>query len=426
MAWKEDLRNCVEKAEVPAQDDSYSVEKVRHRFNRGNCDSIRLSLDSLHRAVESSTTCGSVFAHEASIDLNWIDPNVSASKSFSLALLHRTDAHPDKGSQSWRRFHASNLLNAQNSTRASDIPASTSSVRLKLLRTPSPFHKTQLSQRSQRSQTPQTPSPPCKYRQPDSPVPTKTWIKKLCAELEKPGTNDEAFGSLPASLELNDVEFMLKRASKKSPAIVRTIPLKKLLANQDSHIGPHSYPRFSAKERYRMAASIAWAVLHLGGSRWLGELWDTDQLKVFHEKSTVSQTMLSNTPCTSYVISDAPGAELACEDIVRQSIPNRTICALGILLVELGTNQAFGADSVESIVAAETSELRTRLDEVYREAGDSYGYAAQRCVKCDFQGQNSQIDFNAPKFRQQFYDSVVAPIQATYEVFATSYNMLHL
>jgi hypothetical protein len=62
----------------------------------------------------------------------------------------------------------------------------------------------------------------------------------------------------------------------------------------------------------------------------------------------------------------------------------------------------------------------SRLDEVYRLAGDSYGDAVARCVKSEFQGRDIYKNFDFSQFRQKFYDTVVAPVQATYLMFPDS------
>ncbi|KAI0098656.1 hypothetical protein GGR51DRAFT_537942 [Nemania sp. FL0031] len=55
-----------------------------------------------------------------------------------------------------------------------------------------------------------------------------------------------------------------------------------------------------------------------------------------------------------------------------------------------------------------------RLDDVRRIAGCAYGDAAERSVKFSFSGRDMNKKFDMPEFRRQFYDSVVAPVQAAY------------
>ena len=105
----------------------------------------------------------------------------------------------------------------------------------------------------------------------------------------------------------------------------------------------------------------------------------------------------------------------------RNMIPYKAIFSLGILLIELGVNQPFTYSRLASQRTQDAGsflnllhEAQVKLDEVYRLAGDSYAYTAQRCVQFDFKGQQTQKDFGVPSFRQQFYNDVVAPVEATY------------
>jgi hypothetical protein len=223
--------------------------------------------------------------------------------------------------------------------------------------------------------------------------------------------------------------FTVSHAPDGLPDIVKSIPLKELLqgsaASQNVPL-PYSTHALSPKRRYGIAASIAWSILHLSGSAWLGNQWDQDQLQVFLEKTATGVEKIAPHPWTSYSFPHLSDKTSTKVNVLSRPIPNKTIFALGILLIELGTNERFECSSLETILTDDYSTLQSKLDKVYREAGDSYGYAAQRCVKCDFPGQASHIDFELAKFRQQFHDTVIAPVQATYEIFSGSYDALCL
>jgi len=110
----------------------------------------------------------------------------------------------------------------------------------------------------------------------------------------------------------------------------------------------------------------------------------------------------------------------------KHLIPNSAIFALGILLVELCLNnqfeeirQASGSAASASLLDSYLTALRM-LDEVYRQAGDSYGLAAERCLKFSFSGRDLYNNFSFSQFRQQFHDTVVAPVQTTYLMFPDS------
>ncbi|KGO62813.1 hypothetical protein PEX2_043360 [Penicillium expansum] len=184
--------------------------------------------------------------------------------------------------------------------------------------------------------------------------------------------------------------------------------------------------RFNHSE-YGIAASTAWSVLHLSGSPWLGHHWDEKQANIFLEKNQGGREILSRYPCASYTFLPPTSPEQLVATDFDHLIPNKTVFTLGILLIELCINKSFAEcrQTGESVTPASLLDdykaALSKLNEVYRVAGDSYGYATERCVKFAFQGPDSYQDFTFSKFRQQFYDAVVAPVQATYLAFPDSY-----
>lgn len=107
----------------------------------------------------------------------------------------------------------------------------------------------------------------------------------------------------------------------------------------------------------------------------------------------------------------------------------RAIFALGVLLIELCVNKSFQemrkvyAGSIEDPLLADYVAAERALDEVYSLAGNSYGYATERCVKFAFEGRDAHRDFGMSRFRQQFHDDVVAPVQATHHMYLALRNM---
>ncbi|KAH7108951.1 hypothetical protein EDB81DRAFT_849432 [Dactylonectria macrodidyma] len=403
--WNDDFKNLVEKAEVPADDNSFVVDKVKLRYNRNSCVSIRESLQSLHRAVQSGMNCDTEASHQATIELDWFGRDGSPARPFAVCLLHGPDSTP---ATPWRRFYA-----AGRAPKASSNGSLTS-----LLFTPPP-------PRSTRSPSPtklislsvtveeESPSPALVLSNPS--------ITDLCAEFQRPTTAVKSFGSLKDPTLIDGERFFsLSHVPSDSPEIVDAIPLKTILVGEVEQEPPSFLP-LSAKQRYAMAASLAQAVLYLSDSPWLCDGWDKDQVKVFLEQNLSGHRSVSENPYLSCHFAGSPPASLSRvpEDILRRSIPNKIIFALGILLIELAVNEAFHESSFDAILEGDYLALRRKLDKVYREAGCLYGNAAQRCVNCEFLGHTSQIDFSLPRFRQQFHHTVIAPLQATYEVFST-------
>ena len=211
-----------------------------------------------------------------------------------------------------------------------------------------------------------------------------------------------------------------------SANIIKAIPLKSLLSSRSQQGEKRNrFLSLSAKQRFGIAATIAWAVLHLSCSPWLTEHWDQTQLGIFLEKTQNGREVLSQHPCASYVFSPRAYHENTTDEF-NHLVPNRTIFALGILLIELCIGEPVfehrQGEGVPVTVVDHYQSALSRLDEVYRHAGDSYGYATERCVKFSFEGRDLYNDFDFSRFRQQFYEVVVAPVQATYLTFPASHH----
>lgn len=209
---------------------------------------------------------------------------------------------------------------------------------------------------------------------------------------------------------------------------MKAVPVKSLLSSHERS-GQLQEPclSLSAKQRYGIAASAAWSVLHLSGSPWLGDRWTENQANIFLEENQDGRKVLSWHPSASCILSSQTTSVEPSASDFKFLIPNGTVFALGILLIELCLDKPF-AETRELVEGAQSSSLLddyqaalSKLDEVYRLAGDSYGYAAERCVEFTFQGRDMYKNFDFSQFRQQFHDSVVAPVQATYSMFPGSF-----
>ncbi|KAL6853073.1 hypothetical protein ACO1O0_007626 [Amphichorda felina] len=377
--WNDDLKNLIEKTEIPADDGSAAVEKVKLRYNRHTCDSIRESLQSLHRAVQGAICCTKA-PHQATLTLDWLGTRLKSSEvpKFTVSLLHGSDPTPKSP---WRSFHA-----ASEGDESSPGDSTTS-----LLST--------------------TPSPPSTR----SPSPAlKSKVTRIFSKPRKSVTLAPPKGS-PAKGK----SFSLSHVSNNYPRVIRAIGLKTMLTLEPEQEKSFS-PSLSAKQRYSLAASLAQAVLYLSDSPWLNNRWENEQVKLFIHKNSSGCNELLDHPHISYLFGSlksppsSPTSEAVDEAFqgMMRRIPNGFIFALGILLVELAINEVFQKSSLEAILHGDFLTLRRKLDEVYREAGSLYGNAAQ----------SSHFDFGLPMFRQQFHHTVVAPLQATHELFSALYS----
>ncbi|KAK4195456.1 hypothetical protein QBC40DRAFT_301140 [Triangularia verruculosa] len=177
----------------------------------------------------------------------------------------------------------------------------------------------------------------------------------------------------------------------------RPLPLESLIASPLARERPFS--ALSVKYRYGIAAALCWSALHLTGSPWLGEGWNTWHAKVLSE-----------------------GVEYG-RDLMRNLVFD-----LGILLIELclkiplaslrmaHKDARLASPTTVPEDVSYTKRVDELVEEVRGEIGDSYGDAVERCVKFVFQGSESKRRFEVPEFRRIFYETVVAPVQATYQM----------
>lgn len=65
------------------------------------------------------------------------------------------------------------------------------------------------------------------------------------------------------------------------------------------------------------------------------------------------------------------------------------------------------------------------VDQVYEDVSEWYGYAVQRCLRFEFPGRDVTKSIQFDQFRHQFFFlCVVAPVQATFALLASSCSLL--
>ena len=260
-------------------------------------------------------------------------------------------------------------------------------------------------------------------------------ISCLCVGVRKDFRASVNLGYLPDPDQGQKRKFYLSCAQNTNSNIVKIIPLKSLFPVQpipthqllQHQLPPHQLPPYldlSAKKRYGLAAALAWAILHFSCTPWLDDSWDGDQVNVFLENTTAGKEQhFSRNPYISYLFeTHSTSSTLTPADRFNSNqIRNKTLFALGILLIELCINRSFeefrqqgDTGSTATTMLDDFKIAESKIDEVYNQAGDSYGYAVQRCLRCEFPGRDITKNFEFSTFRRHFYNNVVAPVQATY------------
>ena len=264
-------------------------------------------------------------------------------------------------------------------------------------------------------------------------------IRCLCTFIRSASTSSVSTGVIKLA------ENNLQSSSKTDEAILRCIlddeamgrDLEFLALGSFLSSSPQNPWPLSRRQRFSLAAAATWAVLYLCGTPWLKE-----DASSWSASERIKLGISSSMPA-SYRVPEQPPVGISCTFKSKSSqktqssvdnqlmrIRNKALFALGVLLIELCLNTTLDAirrqeqDGKGKGKAAEPIPLTEELDDialvereadrVYLEAGQSYGYAVQRCLRCEFPGRDSTKSFDFEEFRRHFFNGVVAPVHAAY------------
>ncbi|KAF4307809.1 hypothetical protein GTA08_BOTSDO03899 [Botryosphaeria dothidea] len=185
--------------------------------------------------------------------------------------------------------------------------------------------------------------------------------------------------------------------------------------------------RFSRLHRLRLAVLLSSGILQLHHTPWLEEAWNNEDIS-FLKVESADHEVLKEPFVTRQSIREATTAAAGSNGNASQwqGILNRSVFALGILLLELSLGKPFAelrkrlaTQSASSSDAPNDSSDPTEpsdftiagqlLDEVRDESGPGYSDAVRRCVRCTF--DTLRVDPRDALFRQAVYDGVVAPLE---------------
>ncbi|ORY02186.1 hypothetical protein BCR34DRAFT_605666 [Clohesyomyces aquaticus] len=181
-------------------------------------------------------------------------------------------------------------------------------------------------------------------------------------------------------------------------------------------------PKFTKRERLRLAVTLASAVLQLHETPWLEENWGNDKILF---KSHCGETVYDH-PFVSQRFSHAIQLPQSPQspNLMSRIIRNRTLYALGVSLIELWYSKPIrelycpddgspysGNASVDLLT--EWNTANRMVDDLYSDAGAKYGDAVRRCIRCEFDRRTNSLDDVA--FQQAVYQGVVAELKENFE-----------
>ncbi|KAK3375685.1 hypothetical protein B0T24DRAFT_572047 [Lasiosphaeria ovina] len=438
------LSKVFEKVEILQDEDGPLVQRLQARFDTTACDAIRSKARCIHNAFAKTWQCECP-EHRANLAASWhLDvENAPSPLALSIQTRHGT----------WLSltvdFEATEEdLGVPNTTQTATL---TSSVPSDASGTPPPKKVSFRAFRNalkpvipaQTELLPLAPSPAVV-------IATTDEVQCLCEFISTQGHAKPGFVLCADQDDPQSIRRLILRHAQAEQqqtflalndmlSSTRQMPVHQ---SQFANQAPANLTLgLSRKERFAIAAAASWAVLYLCGTPWLREEeWSRSgagaiQLGVddpYSIRPAVSCDLKAGKArgkqpdTSSWTDADRPS-----------KIRNKFLFALGVLLMELSLNKTIDSIQQESragSVAGRRSnpctvtspavqpepdiyELAERqTDRVYIDAGHSYGYAVQRCLRCEFPGRDSMKSFDFAQFRRQFFDTVVAPVHAAYIV----------
>jgi hypothetical protein len=458
QAWNLALRECDLEGEGALLDtETRAVENLRNTFDGEKTRRTRENAHALHDAIGENLGCTCPDGHRGSIRLNWHSDRPAAD-SFRLALS-RTEAGPvipSLDNPAWKMISAGvevvaapSITSSDPSTQSGHDPQvhQSSNSRPALKRSGSPT-------RSQRKYTSLKVNFLKQFNKKDvhispapvfntnslSPVqiPVLAPSTTVCGMLHLNHTNGAVIGTMtiPNSDPCKRVRILAdENPQANMSTITRLIQLDAALSQvmdpvTSRQLGLHR------KQRFGIAAGLAWAVLHLCESPWLATTLGDDNIHLFmhHEGGRLH---LSSHPYLSHGFrpsASTPGSPM---QIDNQNfappqgnwIRNMPLYTLAIRLIELGLGKPFTTlrneyhaskgttQSLQSSSDLDNFEVaRHQLLKLQLDPSPSYATAVQQCLSLSFYEVSQRNTFQNSAFRKTFFEDVVAPVQATFDL----------
>ncbi|KAK7403826.1 hypothetical protein QQX98_010397 [Neonectria punicea] len=410
--WNTALANVFERPEIPQDEDGPLVQKLQAQFNDKTCNIIRKNARCVYNALAQTWRCNCP-QHRANLELSWHSDKSITAGPFTLAISaldgswQQLTAHVEHDQSV--ASQCTQQLNAANVTPGMAVSAE------------SQAGKKKVSFWSPRKPATVETVTPAVNTIPLNLTPAYTEVTCLCYFISSNGESRTGLVQFPDTEDSTTMKRLILRCAQTHTR--RATTLQQALSAD--HV-------LSRKERFAIAAAATWAVLYLCGTPWLKDDWAGSKVIELNVDEASQQVHASSKqPSISCILTSRGAAQTGGGDDGQTGkmgrVQNKILFALGVLLMELCLDTTLGNLRQESrdgslarSVGLEPTdvddfELADRQsDRVYLDAGQSYGYAVQRCLRCEFPGRDRTKSFDFEQFRRHFFNGVVAPVHVAY------------
>jgi hypothetical protein len=459
QAWNIALRQCgLERREASLSTEHRGVEAVRNTFDGERTRRTRENAHALHNAIGGNLGCTCPDGHRGSIRLNW-HSDKPAAESFRLALS-RIDigpAAPSFTDMAWKMISAG-VEDVIAPCTASSIPTTQSGhgPRVQQFSNPQPVPNVSSSTtRSQGKNKSVSFGFSELFKKKDSRIPAAAVITTgspsvtqasvsahpttVCSMLRLKHNDGAVIGTMavPNSDPCKQVRILADEDPLPvAPMITRVIQLDAALSHVIDPVTNRQLGLYR-KQRYSIAAGLAWAVLHLCESPWLDTALGDGDIHLFMRHESGSPR-LSDHPYLSHgfgpsISPPASQVPTASQSTIQppqsNQIRNMTLYTLAIRLIELGLGKPFATlrneHNVSEVLTQSLQSSSASDDFVVAqhllffldfESSPSYANAVQHCLGLSCFEVTQRHTFENGAFRKTFFENVVAPVQANFDL----------
>jgi hypothetical protein len=226
-------------------------------------------------------------------------------------------------------------------------------------------------------------------------------IEDLCGAIRQRTREIPCLGVL-IDQEANKHRVSLRDGNLPPSPSLKIVSLKKLLSQA---------LKIAKRDRLILGVKLASSVLQLHKTPWLKEVWSKTDI-FFVQNDEQSSTIIITKPFVSKAFQSPVckmSARVSIDPYTNQApdVRNPTIFSLGIILIELWFGQALETLRIPEDLGANNTPnqftdfatARRLTEEIYNEAGEWYGDAVRRCIYCEFDQRNTNLEAEGMKRR---------------------------
>lgn len=244
--------------------------------------------------------------------------------------------------------------------------------------------------------------------------PTSEQIQNLCEEIAKlqQPQRDTCIGYLVDKVKRKHGIYLLGTPASCSQQQWAAYSLRDVLLGR-----ANISRRLTQYDKLRIAVDLASSVLQLYKTPWLDEHWNNEDV-YFVQRPGAATASIYEHPFVYRKFSPMPTGQRTdnVQPAACRVIRNQSLFTLGVLLIELWYGKSIeelqlpcdldcqGTPGVSWCTAERIVE-----NDIEFEAGKRYSDVVRRCIRCDFDRKNTNLD--NVMFQQAVFDGVVAPLE---------------